>query len=231
MLLVQGEVRETCAECEDKEEAGAEEVLLLSVSSGERSADEKMVEMMQMTSDGMPLVLRPWTVKQAQPWILAVHRRLPKVQGGMWAVRVLRDGDTVGAALVGHAARMLADQGVLCVLRVAVLEGQRNACSMLYGACSRAAKAMGAAGLVTYTHQDEPGTSLRASGWTYGGLTDGGEHNRPSRPRAPVLFPQPKHRWWAPWTSPAIMGRTLTVDHEVAGSRPARAAIQDEGRI
>ncbi len=154
--------------------------------------------------DLQELSLAPCTIKQATPWIGQVHRKLPRIQGAMWAVQVVRDGDCVGVAVVGWPARMLMKKGVLAVLRVAVLEGQPNACSMLYGACSRAAKAMGARGLVTYTHQDEPGTSLRASGWLYGGLTDGGEHSRPSRFRQPALFPEPKHRWWAPWTAPEI---------------------------
>ena len=148
----------------------------------------------------MGLELRPWTVKQALPWVRDVHRKLPEVQGGLWAIRVLRDGETVGAAIVGNAARLFMEKGILCVLRVAVLEGQPNACSKLYGSCSRAAKAMGATGLVTYTHQSEPGISLRASGWVYGGLTAGGEHSRPSRSRQPALFPEKKHRWWAPWS-------------------------------
>ena len=71
---------------------------------------------------------------------------------------------------------------------------------MLYGACSRAARAMGATGLVTYTHLDEHGASLKASNWIYGGNTDGGEHSRPSRPRALAIDPLPKRRWWAPWS-------------------------------
>lgn len=146
------------------------------------------------------LQLRPMTVKKAIPWVRNVHRRLPTIQGAMWAIQIQRAQMTVGCALVGWPARELAKQGVLCVLRVAVQEGQKNGCSMLYGACSRAARAMGAASLVTYTHQDEPGTSLRAAGWVDGGLTDGGEWSRPSRPRQKAMFPDPKRRWWAPWS-------------------------------
>ena len=146
------------------------------------------------------LVLRPWTMKQAKRWVREVHRRLPRLQGGLWAVRVEQAGKVVGAAVVGHAARLLADREVLCVLRVAVVEGVPNACSMLYGACSRAARAMGAEGLVTYTHTDEPGTSLRAAGWRYGGMTTGGEWCRDGRPRQAALFPERKQRWWAPWS-------------------------------
>ncbi len=148
----------------------------------------------------MSLTLRPCTVKHAIKWIGNVHRKLPKLQGAMWAIRVLRDEKMVGVAAVGHPARMLAEKGALCVLRVAVVEGQPNACSMLYGACARAARAMGATALVTYTHQGEPGTSLRASGWIDGGLTDGGEWDRPSRRRQRALFPDPKRRWWTPWS-------------------------------
>jgi hypothetical protein len=149
----------------------------------------------------MSLRLRPWTVKQAKTWVREVHRRLPNVQGALWAVSVREADRVVGAALVGHPARVwMADNARLSVLRVAVLEGHPNACSMLYGACSRAARAMGAEDLVTYTHLDEPGPSLRAAGWIDGGLTGGGEHSRPSRRRAPAVDANPKRRWWAPWS-------------------------------
>lgn len=146
------------------------------------------------------LYLRPWSVKAALPFVARVHRRLPKVQGAMWAVSVRKLGEVVGVALVGHPARLLAeDDATLGVLRVAVLEGNQNACSMLYGACSRAARAMGADDCVTYTHGDEPGTSLKAAGWIDGGLTRGGEHDRPSRQRELAIDATPKRRWWAPW--------------------------------
>lgn len=151
------------------------------------------------------LSLRPYTVKRALPFVAQVHRRLPKVQGAMWAVSVWAHGEVVGVALVGHPARELMKDHTLAVLRVAVLEGYKNACSMLYGACSRAARAMGADNLVTYTHEDETGVSLKAAGWIYGGLTDGGEHSRPSRQRAAAVDPKPKHRWWAPWSKRAAL--------------------------
>lgn len=148
------------------------------------------------------LRLRPWTVKQATPFVLRVHRRLPKVQGALWAVSVRRGAEVVGCALVGNPSRAwMEDSAVLAVLRVAVLEGNANACSMLYGSCSRAARAMGADSLVTYTHGDEHGASLKASGWIDGGMTDGGEYDRPSRARQLVIDPEPKRRWFAPWST------------------------------
>lgn len=143
--------------------------------------------------------IAPCSIKKAQAWVKAVHRRLPKIQGGLWAVKVLDDGEMVGVAIVGWPARKFMEDGVLGVLRCAVLDGHKNACSMLYGACSRAAKAMGATDLVTYTHADEAGTSLKASGWVYAGMTDGGEYSRPSRARPDAVDPMPKHRWFAAW--------------------------------
>ena len=147
----------------------------------------------------MSLHVRPCTIKAAQKWIAIHYRKLKKMQGAMWAVRAVREGKTVGVAAVGNPCQEWQLKGVLCLLRMAVLEGQPNVCSMLYGACARAARAMGAVDLVTYTHLDEPGTSLKAAGWIDGGETDGGEYDRPSRPRQPALFPDPKKRWYAPW--------------------------------
>ncbi len=132
----------------------------------------------------------------------------------MWAVSVSANGEIVGVALVGHPARMLMNDGTLAVLRVAVIEGHRNACSMLYGACSRAARALGAENLVTYTHADEHGTSLKAAGWIDGGLTDGGEWSRPSRQRMLVVDREVKRRWWAPWSKRALSPSSASSDGE-----------------
>jgi len=95
----------------------------------------------------------------------------------------------------------------LRVLRVAVKEGYKNACSMLYAAAWRAARAMGVESMDTFTHMDEPGTSLRAAGWIDDGITAGGEYDRPSRPRAAQIDPAPKRRWWAPGSKKAPLAR------------------------
>lgn len=144
------------------------------------------------------LHLRPCTVRQAKAFNFETHRRLPKVQGAMWCARVEDEVGTVGVALVGAAARVWNGR-VLAVLRCAVMPGYFNACSMLYGACSRAARALGAEDLVTYTHGDEHGASLRASGFVYAGVTDGGEWGRDGRPRQLAIDPQKKNRWFAAW--------------------------------
>lgn len=148
------------------------------------------------------LRVRPWTVKRATAlgFCSSVHRRRPSIQGAMWCISVRCGDEIVGVALVGWPAKEWTDEEltVLCVLRVAVKEGFKNACSKLYGACWRAARAMGCESMVTYTDLDESGASLRGAGWIEDGTTDGGEWSRPSRPRRKAVNAEPKRRWWAP---------------------------------
>lgn len=148
------------------------------------------------------LRLRPWTVRRADAlaFVAEVHRRRPKIQGAMWCVSVRHGDEIVGVALVGWPARKHSSDELdtLCVLRVAAKPGMKNVCSMLYGACWKAARAMGAESMVTFTDLDEPGTSLRASGWIADGVTAGGEWSRPSRSRNPAVSAERKRRWWAP---------------------------------
>lgn len=153
------------------------------------------------------IVVRPWTIKQALPWNETVHRRLPVVTGGLWALRAENEGIVIGAAIVGHAQARAWNDTHLEVLRVAVRPGWANACTMLYGACSRAGKAMGALNMVTYVHEDEHGISLKAAGWIFDTSTKGGEWDRDGRQRNIAVDPKPKRRWYAPWSA-ALKERT-----------------------
>src|ERR1035441_8056475 len=88
----------------------------------------------------------------------------------------------VGVAIVGRpVARRLDDGETLEVTRLCT-DGTPNACSFLYGACRRAAFALGYGRIGTYTLQDEGGASLRAAGWTLIGERSGGNwKNREGR--------------------------------------------------
>jgi hypothetical protein len=88
------------------------------------------------------------------------------------------------------------DSGTLEVNRICT-DGTRNCCTFLYGAVKRAAKAMGYSRLITYTHQDEPGTSLKASGWTFDGDAGGGSwvSADPKRATSRLHDNDRKHRW------------------------------------
>ena len=62
-------------------------------------------------------------------------------------------------------------------------DGIANGCSFLYGAAARVAKTMGYSKIITYILESEDGASLRASGWTCGGIRGGGTWNRAHRKR------------------------------------------------
>lgn len=140
------------------------------------------------------LHLEPCTAKQAQRWVKQVHRHLPDVGGGRFAVAVASPRGWVGVALAGNGPQEWEGTGRLIITRVATT-GVRHACTMLYGAMCRAGQALGYREAWTYTLPEEPGTSLRAAGFEDMGLTEGGEHSRPSRPRRPAVRPEPKRRW------------------------------------
>ena len=138
--------------------------------------------------------LVPCTVKAARRRVKEWHRHLPDVRGGLFAVAVASGPEWVGVGVAGNPARVWQGQAKLVISRVATT-GFENACSMIYGALARAAKALGYAEVWTYTLPDEPGTSLKAAGFMDMGLTDGGEWSRPSRLRNPAQRPERKRRW------------------------------------
>ena len=147
-------------------------------------------------ADVSPKVLKlaPVSVKAARKLVQQRHRHLPELQGGLFAVRVLSGETCVGVGVFGNPSRVWQNSGRGVITRVAT-EGAENACSMIYGALCRAAKALGYREAWTYTLPEEPGTSLRAAGFVDMGLTDGGEWSRPSRTRAAAVRPEPKRRW------------------------------------
>jgi L-amino acid N-acyltransferase YncA len=145
----------------------------------------------------MSLSLVPITLREARAYVSEKHRHHRAPQGGLFAV-ACSDGEVIrGVAIVGRpVARMLADDFTAEVTRLCT-DGARNACSMLYAAAWRAAKALGYRRLVTYILDTENGASLRAAGWRLIGAAGGGSWSVPSRPRVDTHPLQGKLRWEA----------------------------------
>lgn len=129
------------------------------------------------------LEIVPCELSEANEFVAQFHRHHKPVRGHKFSLAV-SDGDKVrGVAIVGRpVARMLQDGETLEVTRVAT-DGAINACSALYAACWRAARAMGYRRLVTYILAEELGTSVRAAGWKEIASTRGGTWQRRNRPR------------------------------------------------
>lgn len=151
----------------------------------------------------MSLELVPCTVRDAMSFVGQHHRHHRAPNGGLFAVACADDAREVADALIGVAivaqpvARMAMDGWTAEVIRLCVLPGHPNACSMLYGACWRAARALGWRRLITYTLPEEGGASLRASGWRCLGEAGGGRWTRKNRPRVDRHPTQVKIKWEA----------------------------------
>lgn len=138
----------------------------------------------------------PVSQRAARAWVTATHRHLKAPRGDLWRTSLHVDGQLVAIGIAGRPCRMLQNGVTAEFTRIAsTAEVAVNACSRLYGALRRAGQALGYRRFVTYTLEHEPGTSLKAAGFHDDGLTDGGEWDRPSRPRAAAEQPGRKRRW------------------------------------
>jgi len=140
----------------------------------------------------------PISFADAKAFVAEHHRHHAPPRGHKFSVAVADEiGDVRGVAMIGRpVARMLDDGLTLEVNRVAT-DGCANACSALYGAAWRAAKALGYERLITYTLASEPGSSLRGAGWTVVAQVKGRSWSCKSRPRRDTHPTQDKIRWEA----------------------------------
>lgn len=132
------------------------------------------------------LELVPTTLREANAFVERFHRHSKPVRGHKFSIGVSAGSQLVGVAIAGRPIARVRDDGrTLEVLRVCVCQdAPRNACSILYGACWRAGRAMGYRRAITYTLQTEGGASLRASGFRIIGEVRRQSWSRPSRPRS-----------------------------------------------
>lgn len=138
--------------------------------------------------------LVPISVRDATAFVAEHHRHHDPPRGAIFAVA--ESSSVQGVAMVGRpVARLLQDEWTAEVTRVAVREGARNACSMLYAACWRACRAMGYRRLITYTLAEETGVSVKAAGFRLVAETRGGSWDRAPRPRVDTHPAQSKLRW------------------------------------
>lgn len=115
----------------------------------------------------MSVTIVPCTLQEACEFVGNFHRHNKPPQGGLFAVGASDGARLVGVAIVGRpVARLMQDGGTCEVTRCCVvIDAPKGTPSALYGACWRAARALGWSRLITYTLQSESGASLRGAGW------------------------------------------------------------------
>ena len=129
------------------------------------------------------LMLTPINLDEANAFVAVHHRHHKPVPGAKFAVAASVGERVVGVAIVGRPVARMTDDGWTLEVNRCCTDGTRNACSFLYGAAWKAAKALGYRRLITYTLPEEGGASLRGAGWSLIGMRGGGNWNVPSRPR------------------------------------------------
>ena len=153
----------------------------------------------------MPLEIRPVSLKEANSFVEQFHRHHGRATGHKFSLGLFECNQLVGVSIVGRpTGRRLDDGHTLEVTRLCT-DGTRNACSMLYGASARAAKKAGYSKIITFILQSEPGTSLKAAGWTLEAAKAGKPHWNAQRytekPVQLTMFPKRtppaeyKQRW------------------------------------
>ncbi len=143
----------------------------------------------------MSLSVVPTTLRGANAFVAELHRHHKPARGCICVLAAHNGERLVGVAIVGRpTARRLQDGATAEVTRLCT-DGTRNACSLLYGAAWRAARALGYRRLVTFTLPAEGGGSLRATGWRCVGEAGGGSWSRKGRPRVDAHPLERKLRW------------------------------------
>lgn len=145
------------------------------------------------------LKVKPISIKKANDYVDRWHRHNKPIKVARWACACVdNDGAIHGVAIFGTpVARALMDGVTGEVLRVAT-DGTRNACSILYGACRKAAFALGYKRVITYTLHSESQSSLKAVGFKLVDDSAGGRpwDNRKGRTLQQVSL-EKKNRWEA----------------------------------
>jgi len=138
--------------------------------------------------------IRPITFRQACDFIRQHHRHNIPTVGCKFCIGLYEQESMIGCAVVGRPVSRYLDNGTTAEINRVCTDGTRNACSKLYGACCRIAKAMGYQKIITYTLESEPGSSLLASNFVFDGIA-GGKKWTGSRDKGQQIPHEMKKRW------------------------------------
>lgn len=137
----------------------------------------------------------PITLRTANAFVMAHHRHHRPVPGAKFSVGLMVGGELAGVAIAGRPVARMEDQALTIEVNRLCTNGEKNACSKLYAAVTRAAAGMGYTRAITYTLPSEGGVSLKASGWKLVGEAGGGPWSRPSRGRKDEHPTEVKWKW------------------------------------
>lgn len=137
----------------------------------------------------------PVSLAEANAFVEQNHRHHGRVVGHKFSIGATDGEKIVGVAIVGRPVSRYLDDGLTLEVTRLCTDGTRNACSMLYAAAWRAARAMGYKKLVTYILESENGASIRAAGWKCVGKAGGLRWTGKRKPEVDLYPAQMKMRY------------------------------------
>jgi ParB family chromosome partitioning protein len=143
----------------------------------------------------------PVTLATANAFVAQHHRHHRPVVGHKFSIGCTdtddNDGEEklVGVAIVGRPVSRHLDDGFTLEVNRCCTDGTKNACSMLYAAAWRAARAIGYRKLITYILETESGISLKAVGWKCAGEAGGLRWTGERKPEIDLYPAQKKLRF------------------------------------
>lgn len=158
------------------------------IHSGSRIACKKLLERKKGRE------IRPITLKTANQYVNNYHRHHNGTVGCKFAIGLYENDELIGVAICGRPVSRHLDNGSVCEINRLCTRGGENACSMLYGACSRIAKDMGYKKIITYILKSESGITLKASNFICEGEA-GGTHWTGKRDKGQEIPHEMKTRW------------------------------------
>jgi hypothetical protein len=143
------------------------------------------------------LYLVPVSQRIAADCVTRWHRHNGIPAGDLFRVGAAKDGVLVAVGIAGRPVAAGFQDGQTVEITRVSSDGTRNSTSLLYGALTRAAWALGYTRVITYTQSDESGASLRAAGWRVIAQRPARKGwNMPSRPRDDAKYESTDRMLW-----------------------------------
>lgn len=143
----------------------------------------------------MSLYIKPIHLSEAKDFVRRYHRHNIPPVSGKFAVACYDEDRLCGVAICGRPVARRLDNGETLEIYRNCTDGTRNACSKLYGASIRVARAMGYRKVITYTLASEDGASVKAANFVCVGDAGGTEWTG-SRKREYYVAPAEMKRRW-----------------------------------
>lgn len=155
------------------------------LSDSERSYKSAAASAKEHDLKALEYQIKPISLRDANVFVEREHRHHKKVQGHKFSLSLQVDGEIVGVIIGGRPVSRHQDDGLtLEVTRCCVRDHYKNGVTkLLYSSLVRVASAMGYERVITYTLEEEDGSSMLASNFQMKGKSSGGSWNSSSRTR------------------------------------------------